>query len=165
MVATRAAFLEGHEVVEVQFDPRRLSFADLLRTAVNKECAQHIYTTTDAQQTAAAAAVGALAKPSPGGLRADGEPKYGLFHSPLRALPLTQAQAVRVNARLRRGGDVDAVLSPQQRAWAAELRAAPDADWPNLVDRDLREAWEIASGVMAKRRHAQDTDDSQRGDR
>ena len=65
-------------------------------------------------------ALGELAAPAPDKLRLDKEQKYYLLQTPLAALPLSEAQACRVNASLQDEGFF-AYLSPRQAKAAATL--------------------------------------------
>ncbi len=130
VLATRAGWLNGFEVVELEFDPRKMSYEELLRTAKQMQCASRIFTRTDAQQAFAAPLVGSDAVRSNETARSasDGDQFYQLRHSPLRLLPLTTLQAIRVNSAIGTGGDVRHFLSPRQSELAARLARAMQAD-------------------------------------
>lgn len=107
------------EVVEVWFDPMVLPFADLLAKAEEKDCARGIWTRNDQQLVHAREKVGERAQHFEGTIRLDAEQKYYLLQSPLKQLPLSEAQACRVNATLKKGWK--AYLSPWQQSQAQAL--------------------------------------------
>jgi len=113
--------------VEVWFDPKVTTFEELLSLARVKDCARLVWT-RDKQHKAIADKV--LAEKSlsfDGPIRLDGEQKYYLIQSPLAKLPMSEAQACRVNARIR-GKGWQEFLSPQQLLQAKQLiQAAKDA--------------------------------------
>lgn len=122
VVATRAGWIGGSEVVEVRFDPKVLPRAELERRG-REGCAERAF-------------------PSDSQIRTAEDQKYYLGKSALRSVPMTPAQAARIHAALAQGADAERWLSPRQRAAAAMVRAAPDADWPDAIGVPLAEAWE-----------------------
>lgn len=144
MFATRAGWLDGHEVTEVWFDPAALPFAELLAHGLRRDCAQLVWTTTAAQAQAARLAIGARALELSAAPRADKEPKYYLLQTAWKHVPMTAAQATRCNAALAPGSkdpDLARWLSPRQFALHGEVVAKEDAVWPVVVDVPLAEAW------------------------
>ena len=136
MLETESLWFGRAEGVRVRYDRGRVRFADLLKVATAKKCDLFVWTTTNAQLEAARRAVGERAqayasrKPAEPPRR-DEEQQYYLHKSPLRFVPMTRAQATRVNAALRRGPDkVRRWLSPQQRRWLDQVQAAPKTRWP-----------------------------------
>jgi hypothetical protein len=93
VVATRTGFFEGHEVVEVELDPTKITAAAL----ADRKCGELIRKK-------------AIIRPS------EKDDKYNLKATPYRNVPLTPLQATRVNALIASGGDPVRVLSPRQRA-------------------------------------------------
>ena len=125
VTATRAGWLEGHEVVEVQFDPGSLPYKQLLAEARKMNCLSHAYATTAGQLTAAQIALGS-ANASLVTKRAEdakaSDQLYYLKRSPLRKLELSALQKTRINAALRAGQDGRLWLSPKQKTTAKQLK-------------------------------------------
>lgn len=109
VVGTRAGWLDGREAVEVRFDPEVIGAEGLVRAAETAGCR--------------VAADGGPAREADASDR-----KYYLARSDLRWLPLTPAQAAKVNAALRFDRSPDPWLSPRQRRRAEQIRAALAAD-------------------------------------
>ncbi len=151
-MATRAGFLGQAEVVDVTFDPRVLPFKKLLAHAHERTCADAVHTTTAAQLEVARTLLGDRARALSGDVRGDKEPKYYLLQTPFRAVPMTELQATRVNARVRTGG-FDALLSPRQHAAWQTVKSQPQTNWPVAVDRPIAEAWSMwqAAGAATAR--------------
>jgi len=124
VVKTRQGWIGGVEVVEVWYDPKTLPFAKLLAVAEKQDCARGVWSRSEEQQTVAKAKVGERARLFSGAIRLDAEQKYYLLKSPLKDLPLSEAQACRVNANLK--GDWQRYLSPWQRAQAKDLMEAAE---------------------------------------
>jgi hypothetical protein len=104
VVQTRQGWVGEEEVVEVRYDPEVLSPEELHRVA--KATAAHPV----AMEGQA--------------FRLDKEQKYYLLQSPLRALPMSETQACRVNASLE--GDWRRFLSPAQVEVAEALLHPPE---------------------------------------
>jgi len=98
VMRTRAVFAQGGEAVEVTYDPRRVAPSALAQAA-------------DARVLPAGRTT-----PAP-----ESDQKRHLRFSTLRFLPLTSAQAARIDAALAAGTDVTRWLSPRQRLLAAQV--------------------------------------------
>lgn len=103
---TRQAWLGKKEVVEVFYDPKVVTRKQLEAFAKAKEF-----------WFEKEATVGVADRSAP--WRLDKEQKYYLLQSPLKDLPMSEAQACRVNASL--DGDWKQYLTPAQWKRAQEL--------------------------------------------
>ena len=123
VIETRSGFLGGGEIVEVSFDPQRLSYAELLQHAADNDCASKVFTRSDEHQKVAGAAIGKRSQRSDEAIRPDKDPKFYLGKTALAYLPMSELQANRVNATIN-GGDWSQWLSPRQieRVAAIEKR-------------------------------------------
>jgi hypothetical protein len=122
VLATRPGFLGGKEVVEVTFDPRTLPFARLAADAKQFDCARGVFA-HDAKDVANGVRLApGIASDTP-----ESDRKHALASSPLRFLPLSQAQSARLNAAVASGGSIDEILSPRQRQMAETLLEASPA--------------------------------------
>lgn len=125
VLSTRAGFAEGHEVVEVRYDPRRQDRADLDRAS--ESCGRPLRATE----------FRASAK----------DDKYQLKHSAWRAVPMTAMQRTLVNARLGQGRDPGDLLSPRQHA-LHEAAVARGTTLDLSARADLKEAFAEARRVL-----------------
>jgi len=107
VVATEAGWQDGREVVTVRYRGELLAREALDAAAAGAQCTSR----------------------AGGDVRAasDDDRKYHLRRSALAPVPLSEAQAARVNADLARGHDGLRWLSPTQRAVAAALADDPKA--------------------------------------
>jgi hypothetical protein len=115
---TRAAWIGKREVVQVQFDPGKITYGKLLEFAVAHSCDQWIYATTDEQLVTAKKQLPDKVERFSGKPRIakDTDQLYYLSKKALRYLALTPAQARRINGALGTGQDPKAWLSPRQIA-------------------------------------------------
>ena len=118
VLATRAAWWDGREVVEVTFDPERTGYRGLLAAVKLRGCADGVVALSPSQRGVAEEIFGAAATFAGAAPRAasEADQKRHLRGSRLAALDLHGLQALRVNAALWAGADPLAWLSPRQRA-------------------------------------------------
>lgn len=132
VVSTRSAWIGKREVVEVKFHPDVLSYEELLDHAIRSSCDQRVYTTTKAQLDVARRKVGDRVEEFDGELRdaKASDQLYYLGRSHLRYLPLTPAQARKVNAALGKQSreDPQDFLSPRQIELARRIHARLKTD-------------------------------------
>lgn len=135
-----------HEVVEVSFDPARVTLERLVRFARGKEGGWSVFGVDDRQCEEVAAWTDATVDPATA-RRPDKDPKYYLGRTAWRHVPMTEAQAVRVNATIRAERHLEFV-SPRQRELFAFIEAHPKRTWPVVIDRGLA-AWSSVTKVRA----------------
>jgi hypothetical protein len=126
--AVQAGWLEGREVVEVEYAAPRLPFAELLKEAQAGGCAARVWVERGPRLDAARETLGDAASelneaPRPAG---GSDHEHHLAEAGFAWLPLTPLQRVRVNASLADGSAMEDWLAPEQRAWLARGRMAPD---------------------------------------
>jgi hypothetical protein len=134
VIATRAGHLDGSEVVEVTYVPGVLAYTDLLEAAIRCDCAARVFAHDEAQLAAARRRLGERAAGSDARAReaSDADQKWHLRRSALRHVPITPAQAARVNAELAAGRDPLVWLSPRQRELARRIETASRSE-PRLL--------------------------------
>ncbi len=118
ILASRAGWLEGSEVVELTFDPSVVSYEELLRAARTRSCSDGVFTRSDVQLRTARAIFGEdarLVQATAETARASDQ-KRALQGTPYARLGLTPRQALRVNAAVAAGRSPAFLLSPRQRA-------------------------------------------------
>ena len=96
VVATKAGFVNGKEVVQVQYDPKKTSAKIILEEGRKSACADAVY--LDKTQKLDASVQ--IERKSGSGFREDREVKYYLQHHDLRYIPMTETQSARVNSAL-----------------------------------------------------------------
>jgi hypothetical protein len=115
----------GKEVVRVAFDPRVTSYDDLL-AAPPDPAAKGRGCRYDPDKTAPE-------RKDPAFVPDDLE-KWSLRQTDgLKCVPMTPAQAARVNALFHAGRPVEPWLSPTQNKLLAKVRKNPNADWTEYV--------------------------------
>ena len=149
VLSTRSGWVGRHEVVEIEYDPERLSYAELAARARSERCATVAFPANAAEKKIARKhfpnALESLAE-----VRVVKDTKYYLKKSPLQFVPMSEAQASRVNAALATGSFEAAArwLSPRQRRIAKAAKNAPGAGWRSAVGVPLETAWKAAESQM-----------------
>lgn len=128
VVATRAAWLDGKEVVEVTWDPSVTDADTVFRAAQKMECARHIYATSEEQLESAQKLVGDDASVDQRKAKSAkaSDRKYRLRNTFLRTIPMTPGQAMKVNAALAYGDDWSDWLTPSQLLLADQVKQFSD---------------------------------------
>lgn len=131
---TTPGFQAGREVVQIEFDPTQTSADaivappspdDLLAEAnADPQAFCRFRPATDADRRDPA-------------FHADDQPKWYLQQTELRFIPMTPAQATRINAYLHAHRPIEPLLSPGQLSLLQRIRAHPDWKWTNHVDDSL----------------------------
>ncbi|MFT7663845.1 MAG: hypothetical protein ACI87A_002072 [Planctomycetota bacterium] len=124
VTATRAGWLDGREVIEVQFDPKTLAYTELLAQARKFNCLSHAYVTSKQQLSQAQTVLGGSKVKQVTERAKDAKASdqlYYLKRSPLHKLTLSPLQKTRVNAALRLGKSGTEWLSPKQKLAADQL--------------------------------------------
>ncbi len=131
MIATCEGWAGSREVVEVRFDPSQISRETLAEKAREQ---------------------GFSPLPEATKIRPEGAKHAVASHTVLRFVPMTELQAVRVNAALyarRSETEVFRWLSPSQEALAKTVQANPRAPWKPAVGRPVVSAWKEAQMLVA----------------
>ncbi len=118
VASTRPAHLAGREIVELQYDPRRVSFRSILRRARTERAADRIFA-LNRRQRSVAEQLGIDVVDTHRRVRdAPRDDKYQLRHSSYRNVPMTPLQQMKVNADLGRRQNPARWLSRRQQKLA-----------------------------------------------
>jgi hypothetical protein len=128
---SRTGWLNGREVVELRYDRTRVSAGALRKVA-----------RTAGFRAVAGGKIAATPR----------DDKYQLRHTSFRYLPLTAAQASRINAALSDRTDPKRFLSPRQRRLLEQIEATPNAGWPLTLGRTNLCAMFAAAEAIARAR-------------
>ena len=142
VVETQAGFMNGREVVKVKFDPEKIAYKHLLKSANQASCASHVYTDDQTQAKESERVIGKGGSSDTGKFRQDREPKYYLGKTVYRFVPMTQLQAVKVNSLIGQRQLPDALLSPRQLTLLKNIQANPNGQWKDQINEDFVTAWE-----------------------
>lgn len=130
VVFTRIGMLARAEVVEVTFDPAVIGYKALVEKAKELDCTHTVFARTDAQAKTAAEVVDrqkVVRSDAP--IDAKTQQQYHLAQHPrYHFLPLTRAQATKVNAALAHGRSPDGFLSPLQLAIYTRFTKTTEAE-------------------------------------
>ena len=112
VLATKAGFMNGAEVVKIKYDADKLEEEELMAFAANQKCADGVFS-DDKRELSAAKKLNIQTNPK-GTFRPDNQPKYYTFNSEYKYLPMTNLQAIKVNTALANRLSTEEYLSPRQ---------------------------------------------------
>lgn len=121
VIETAPGFQDGHEVVQVIYNPAVVQKAELEKCTRPK---------------------GFTACSAGNGFRPDREPKYYLAQTSWKNVPMTSLQACRANSLVGQGQPPESVLSARQVELGKYIAAHPAKKWKNMIGvADLPAAW------------------------
>lgn len=133
---TRSAWHDGKEIVNIAFDPTVSTYEEIVKAALQVRCASTIYTRSPLQKKIAdSLAEGRVQSIDPevfGRAAKASDQKYYLQLSPIRLVPMTDTQQVRVNSALGSRSDTARYLSPKQIKMAKWIQK--NAERPGWLD-------------------------------
>lgn len=112
VINTKPGFMNGREVVEVQFDKEQTSFRNLLRTAKKYQAIEGAFVKGEQQKKVATSEFGKVQRT--GRFRLDKEPKYYMSKTRYKHLPMLPLQRIKVNLALYTQQNPQQFLSPSQ---------------------------------------------------
>jgi hypothetical protein len=138
VLETQAGFMNRTEVVKIKYDANLLSENKLLKYASERKFADALY--SDDQREISVAKTLKIKTDKPGKFRADKEPKYYLFKSEYKSLPMTSLQALKVNSALSNGISPQEFLSPRQLEIQKMIKKKK-IKGQNAVDKNFTVMW------------------------
>lgn len=111
VIKTSPGFMDGHEVVEVQFDPNHISPEKLIYEANKQECSSQIY--ADQKYLLHYQKINSKIREKKK-FNLDKDPQYYLKHSAYKYVPMLPIQASKVNSVIAQGQPPLHYLSPRQ---------------------------------------------------
>lgn len=136
-----SGWLGSTEVVELEYDPKRVSYAALVKHARKSRAASSVFTRNDAEAKTAREVFPKSTRPFQGKIRVVQDTRYYARRTALKHVPLTRGQLTRANAYLRGRRMRDLlkrdILSPGQKALIARIGREPKRAWPTVFEKDV----------------------------
>ena len=127
VVNTKPGFMNGREVVEVQFDKEQTSFRNLLKTAKKHQAIEGAFVKGEQQKRVAKSEFGQNKfdkVKKTGRFRLDKEPKYYMSKTQYKHLPMLPLQRIKVNLALYTQQNPQQFLSPSQIQLFKQIKAS-----------------------------------------
>ncbi|MDZ4707743.1 MAG: VPGUxxT family thioredoxin-like (seleno)protein, type 2 [Saprospiraceae bacterium] len=148
VLSTEPGFIQGKEVVRVNYNPTVISTGQLIGVARKLDCAKSLF--AEEKDLAEGLTVDTELKKSTG-FKPDHEPQYYLRHTAYRYVPMLPIQASRLNNLLAKGGSPQSVLSPGQIEFFKFYQAHPSRGEAEAYhQQDFNRAWKQSMGRMKK---------------
>ncbi len=141
VLSTEAGFMDGKEVVKINYDDSEIALKDLVLNAGQVKCADAVYLEEDYD-------IAKLRKETDGkpvkkssNFRADKEVKYYLSKSQYKYVPMIGIQQAKVNTALGENKNPEPYLSPRQIALYKSLSHAKKENLRNCVNSNFETQW------------------------
>ncbi len=138
VVATKAGFMGGSEVVEVEYCPRQISLKTLINEGKQNSCADRIFSERESDLKIDQRALSTF--------RTDKENKYFIYNSQYKSVPMTSLQATRINSLLAQGKAIESLLSPRQ---IQIFHSAKNKNSKNYIGEEIVKVWDEAYSNVA----------------
>lgn len=145
VIETKAGYMDGTEVVKVRYDADQVSEQELIQYGKEQKCADAIY--SDDQREVAAAKKLDIPTKDKGIFRPDKQPKYYIYTTKLKSLPMTHLQALQVNRALANNDEFQQYLSPRQLT-LMRLISERNTSTQIAIDEDFAKAWRHLLATM-----------------
>lgn len=135
IVGTTAGFMNGNEVVEIQFDPKRVSATEIIEYGKKNNIADKLYTKSYKQFSQQ------IPSGYPSRFIMDPENKYYLFQSKYKYIPMTPLQAIRANILLYENQNIDHLFSARQLQWLANAMRQEKKERIHFISKEMTKVW------------------------
>lgn len=133
VVATKAGFMGGSEVVEVEYCPKQISLKTLVNEGKQNSCADRLFSDKEANLK--------IEQKQLSSFKVDKEIKYYIHNTQYKSVPMTSLQAARINSLLAQGKTVEAFLSPRQ---IQIFQSVKNKSSKNYIGEDIVKVWDEA---------------------
>jgi hypothetical protein len=148
VTSTEPGFVQGHEVVQVTFDPDQISPERLMTEAKKQECASQIF--VQANDLSLFSKINPQVKPL-NSFKADREPQYYLMHTDYRYVPMLPIQASRVNSAISLRQNPNVYLSAGQLTLLDYYKSHPTQGNPKAYQNDMVNEWDKNAVLLASK--------------
>jgi len=138
VATTQAGYMNGTEVVKVNYDPSQISYEELVNESSKKSCADRVY--TDDKREKKIAADNNISTKSISKYRVDKQDKYYLSQTDYQSIPMLAVQATKANALIAKRQSPADILSPRQLA-ILDLVKQGKVNKKNRAKEDFLEEW------------------------
>lgn len=129
VIKTEAGFMDHREVVNVYYDPKKISLSDIVFEGKKNNCADAAYITKRDDKQALRKLISDNQIRDVETFRMDKQPKYYLSHTLLASIPMMPIQAVKINAAIGAQKDPLSMLSPRQLKIYHQLKKQEKNQW------------------------------------
>lgn len=110
--STQAGYMNGTEVVKVNYNPNQISYEELISNSAKKSCADRVYTDNKSEKNIAKSQN--ISTKRTNKYRIDSQDKYYLSQTDFQNIPMLNIQATKANALIAKNQNPADILSPRQ---------------------------------------------------
>lgn len=130
VLSTNAGYMNGSEVVSIQYDPSKIGLEEIIEAGKKQNTADRIFTSENIKNSS-------IPIHKPNTFRQDPETKYYLYKSDYKYVPMTSIQATKLNAALGDGQADDSVLSPRQIQYYKSLKSKDKSKLKSQIGKEM----------------------------
>ena len=136
VVATKAGFMGGSEVVEIIYNPKATNLDAILNHGQKMNCADKVF--QDVEFVKSKTKIQQVHKSV---FKADKESKYYIYNSNYKYLPMTELQANKVNLAISELKSPSEYLSPRQITLYEKINKNGSKKFSNQIGRPMEKGW------------------------
>ncbi|HHH50178.1 MAG TPA: hypothetical protein ENK52_04285 [Saprospiraceae bacterium] len=141
VLSTKAGFMGGKEVVQIEYDPLQISYENLLNKAQKADCASAAFIQNENQKEIAIELLGEKQVANKKKFRLDKDPKYYLSKTIYQYIPMTELQAAKINALIGDRQSAEKILSKRQLDLFNYLQKNKQHQLKSAIGKDIVIAW------------------------
>lgn len=138
VLSTEAGYMNGAEVVKVNYNPELITYETLVSESAKKRCADRVFTDNDRETKWAENKEIPSQKTS--NYRMDRDDKYYLSHTDYMSLPMLAIQATRANSLIAKRQNPTELLSPRQLELLALIQSKKVTE-QKRANQDFIQSW------------------------
>lgn len=135
VVSTNAGYMNGHEVVEIEYDSRIISIDDIIRYGKKHQIADKIYTNSNLKISEQIPISKATT------FKLDAQNKYYLYQTDYKFIPMLSIQATRANCLISENLLIERLFSPRQLSWLTVSKQKDRKHLKNLISANILNSW------------------------
>ena len=148
VVSTQPGFMNGREVVQVEFDPAKVNYETIVKSGKKDHVADLIFTHDDDQSKALNKLGDQIAQSPKQNFRLDHTPKYYLSKTSYQYVPMTTIQATKANSLIGQGLSPDKVFSEKQLEILNYIKQNQGKKWKNLIGVPIEKGWNTYESAL-----------------
>ncbi|MBK7798003.1 MAG: peptide-methionine (S)-S-oxide reductase [Saprospiraceae bacterium] len=147
VIGTRAGYVKGSEVVEVEYNPNKISLEQLVSFGAKSKNADKIYMVNENVSGSKKINIPHVKLDN---FRVDPESKYYLYKTTYKYVPMSSLQATKINSLLSENINPDFLLSPNQKKILEQVKTKSLKKMQNLIGLDIYTAYQISEIQLSK---------------
>ncbi len=135
VVETHAGFMNGSEVVEVKYNPKKTNVDALIQHGKGMNCADRLFSDKNSFVKST------ISNHNRVDFKLDRESKYYIYNSKYKFVPMTELQACKVNFAIANRKLAEEFLSPRQIERYKRILKLDDSKLNSVIGKNIEQSW------------------------